>query len=280
MKLYFNTLLEQAGIDPADVRLLRHHKVYQGGRTPYSLWRDDRPEFERYQSSQPVGRKAYFNSPYWASFVVPPDGSTLFAGLYKISGYEPVAPDWVDPLARQTSAQIGKDLNIYRFERLSEFEPLATRLKVEWGGGARQWVQRAAGKSGNKVIVELVREFREPDFPGYTRFIRSLGDLHGIPRSWAVTLSAARGVYLLTCPRTHEQYVGSAYGADGFWGRWQSYVATGHGGNVALRSRDPSDYQVSILEMAGSAATPEEIIKLEDLWKQKLQSREMGLNRN
>ena len=156
MKLYFNTLLEQAGIDPADVRLLRHHKVYQGGRTPYSLWRDDRPEFERYQSSQPVGRKAYFNSPYWASFVVPPDGSTLFAGLYKISGYEPVAADWVDPLARQTSAQIGKDLNIYRFERLSEFEPLAARLKVEWGGGARQWVQHTAptvsGVAGNPML--------------------------------------------------------------------------------------------------------------------------------
>ncbi|WP_410001986.1 hypothetical protein [Rubinisphaera sp. JC750] len=55
---------------------------------------------------------------------------------------------------------------------------------------------------------------------------------------------------------------------------------TGHGGNVELKVRDPSDYQVSILEVAGSAATTEEILSLESLWKQKLQSREMGLNRN
>jgi hypothetical protein len=59
-----------------------------------------------------------------------------------------------------------------------------------------------------------------------------------------------------------------------------SYARDGHGGNVGLKSRDPSDYQVSILEVAGSAATVDEIIAMEGLWKQKLQSREMGLNRN
>ena len=39
---------------------------------------------------------------------------------------------------------------------------------------------------------------------------------------------------------------------------------------------DPSDYQVSILEVAGSAATVEAILSMETLWKRKLQSREMG----
>jgi hypothetical protein len=93
-------------------------------------------------------------------------------------------------------------------------------------------------------------------------------------------LRASNGVYLLTCPKTKEQYVGKADGAEGFWGRWQEYVRTGHGGNVALKSRDPGDYQVSILEVAGTAATPEVIAKMEILWKKKLQSQEMGLNRN
>ena len=54
----------------------------------------------------------------------------------------------------------------------------------------------------------------------------------------------------------------------------------GHGGNVALKSRDPADYQVSILEVAGTAATTDDVIKMEVQWKSKLQSREMGLNRN
>jgi len=35
-----------------------------------------------------------------------------------------------------------------------------------------------------------------------------------------------------------------------------------HGGNLGLKSRDASDYQVSILEVAGSAATFEKIIAM------------------
>ena len=55
---------------------------------------------------------------------------------------------------------------------------------------------------------------------------------------------------------------------------------TGHGGNVALKSREPSDYQVSILEVAGSNLRIEDIVAMETRWKRKLQSGEMGLNRN
>jgi hypothetical protein len=69
-------------------------------------------------------------------------------------------------------------------------------------------------------------------------------------------------------------------GRTGSGGRWQEYARTGHGGNIALKIRDPSDYQVSILEVAGSSATAEKIGIMEGRWQSKLQSREMGLNRN
>jgi hypothetical protein len=101
-----------------------------------------------------------------------------------------------------------------------------------------------------------------------------------LPKHWTATLQSSRGVYLLTCPRTKEQYVGSATGEKGFWGRWQEYLANGHGGNVVLRSREPSDYQVSILEVAGTALAENDIVKLEQRWKAKLQTRQMGLNGN
>lgn len=80
-----------------------------------------------------------------------------------------------------------------------------------------------------------------------------------MPLSWQAVLKATRGVYLLAYPRTGEHYVGSAYGDDGFLGRWNEYAATGHGGNAGRRSRDPSDYLVSILEVAGSNMSAEEI---------------------
>ncbi|MFA6220394.1 MAG: GIY-YIG nuclease family protein [Erythrobacter sp.] len=278
--LTFNMLLDNAGIEPRDVRLMRHQHVAKDGLTPFALWRDNRSEFERYQSAQRADRRAHFASRYWAGFVVPPDGSTMFAGMYKVFSHSPVSADWVDPLMRQTAAQMGRELDIYEFQRMIDFDHLIGCLKVDWGKGTRSWAQRADSKSGNKPIIELSQNFREPDFPGFTSFIGNLGSLPSLPTSWIAVLTAAKGIYLLTCPRTREQYVGSAYGAGGFWGRWQAYVATGHGGNVGLKSRDPSDYQVSILEVMGSAVTVEETIAAEQLWKAKLQSRDMGLNRN
>lgn len=169
-------------------------------------------------------------------------------------------------------------MDIYDYRRLPAFDVYAGCLKIEWGDGKRSWNQRAHQQE--KRIVELTQSFKAPEFPGYTSFICDLGALLSVPASWITALSTVRGVYLLTCPRTREQYVGAAYGTSGFWGRWQSYIASGHGGNEGLRSRDPSDYQVSILEVAGSGAATNDIIAMEQLWKAKLQSREMGLNRN
>jgi len=280
MALRFNMVLSDSGINPREVRLMRHQHVAKDGLTPYAIWRDNRDEFERYQSAQREDRRSYFASRFWAGFVVPPDGSTMFAGLYEVSGHSPVPVDWVDPLIRETATQMGRALDIYEYRRVSEFDNLIGCLKIDWGPGTRSWAQRAGSKTGNKPIVELTQSFQEPDFPGFTRFIGDLGSLLSLPSTWIAVLSATKGIYLLTCPRTREQYVGSAYGADGFWGRWQAYVANGHGGNVGLKSRDASDYQVSILEVMGSAATVDEIIATEQLWKAKLQSRDMGLNKN
>jgi hypothetical protein len=169
-------------------------------------------------------------------------------------------------------------VDIYELTLDERLNDLAGRLVIAWGDGERAWLQRADRQ--NKVVLEIREAFREPDFPGFARFISPLSHVQRLPVAWVMALSSSRGIYLLTCPRTREQYVGSATGAEGFHGRWLSYTRDGHGGNVGLKSRDPSDYQVSILEVAGSAATVDEIIAMEGLWKQKLQSREMGLNRN
>jgi hypothetical protein len=152
------------------------------------------------------------------------------------------------------------------------------RLIIDWGPGDRAWIQRADQQS--KRIIELRREFKEPDFPGFLTFIEPLSKLDKIPKTWVAAFQSSKGVYLLTCPKTKEQYVGSATGDEGFWGRWQDYIQTSHGGNVALKSRNPSDYQVSILEIAGSSSTRDDILGMEQQWKKKLQSQDMGLNRN
>lgn len=275
--LTFNMLLATSEIPTADVRLLRHQDIGAMGQTPYNLWRDRPDQFELYQARQRLDRASYFKGQFWASFVVAPDGSTLFVGLYRIGEASLAPAGELNPL---TGCPLAYPCNRYETERVVEFDKFAGRLKIDWGDGTRSWVQKADGVSGDKQIVELTKDFREPVFPGYARFITNLSELPSLPAGWITALCASGGIYLLTCPKTKEQYVGSAYGEDGFWGRWQSYYATGHGGNVGLKSREPSDYQISILEVAGSTALPEDVIVIEQLWKNKLQSRDMGLNRN
>jgi len=278
MPILFNSLLAQIELKPQNVILLRHQdKRAARGRTPYELWRDDRPAFECYQSIQSFeNRPKLSRAPNWASFVATPDGATMFVGLYAAKYIGVLAEDTPHPHNDGVDlAGICDSYNLHLDERLAD---LKGKAFIEWGDGTRAWVQRADKQ--NKQVVEVRREFKEPEFPGFLNFSAPLSKVEGLPKTWSENLKHAAGVYLLTCPRTREQYVGSASGEEGFWRRWMEYVATGHGGNVALKSREYSDYQVSILEVAGSASNADDILKMEHKWKEKLQSREMGLNRN
>ncbi|WP_084592355.1 GIY-YIG nuclease family protein [Novosphingobium sp. MBES04] len=277
--LLFTDLLMKAGFSPADVRLLRHQTKGRNGKTPYILWRDQLAAFEDYQHVQTASNRASIAAPIWASFVVPPSGGTLFAGLYSARRVGPAEDGWIDPLQGVPGSTLtSHDLDRYDTERLTNLADYTGRLWIELGSGTRSWIQRADRQ--NKPICELTRTFREDAFPGYTHFLARISELQGLPATWVTALSAARGVYLLTSSRTREQYVGSAAGVNGFFGRWLNYAQDGHGGNLGLRSSEPSDYQVSILEVCGSSSTQDDIVAIEQLWKRKLQSREMGLNRN
>jgi hypothetical protein len=277
MPVTFNTILRGAGLDPAEVRLLRHQdQRAERGRTPYELWRDDRPRFEVYQRLQQTKNRPRFRASYWASFVGTRDGDTLFVGLYAVKCLGLLRQD--TPRPHREGIDKAGSCDEYEMKVQPSLADLDGRLVIAWGDGARAWVQHADRR--DKTVVEIRKEFAEPAFPGFLEFREPLSKIEGLAKGWIEVLRSSRGVYLLTCPKTKEQYVGSATGEECFWQRWVEYARTGHGGNVALKSRDPSDYQVSILEVAGTAATPDEIRTMEGRWQRKLQSREMGLNRN
>lgn len=279
MMLSFTDLLKKAGLVPGNVRLLRHQTKTPTGRTPYRLWRDHRPAFADYQSAQTVENRAKLTAPLWASFVAPPTGGTLFAGIYTAERVGTVDPGWIDPLYDKPVTDLTHgELDRYETTLTPHLGEYIGRLWIEWGSGTRSWVQRPDLQ--DKAIVELTRVFHEDPFPGYAHFLSKVSEIEGLPSTWISALQVARGVYLLTSVRTREQYVGSATGADGFFGRWKNYAEDGHGGNIGLKSSEPSDYEISILEVSGSAVSQEEIVAAEQVWKQKLRSREMGLNRN
>jgi len=277
MPIMFNTILSEADLLLTDVRIIRHKDNRASrGRTPYELWRDNREQFELYQSTQNIRNRNKFAAPYWAVFIVNRNDETMFAGVYAAKYRGLLEQDTLKP--HMDGIDQAGSVDVYDLTLQEKLKDLIGKLFIDWGPGALAWIQYA--DRNNKPVTELRTAFQEPTFPGFLNFIEPLSKLKNMPKSWIAALQSSRGIYLLTCPKTKEQYVGSATGEEGFWGRWQNYMDTGHGGNLGLKSRDPSDYQVSILEVAGTSETIDDILKMEGRWQYKLQSREMGLNRN
>lgn len=271
----FNAVLEAAGINPRKVRLLRHQdRRADRDRTPYRLWREYPDDFMTYQSRQSSFRaKTFGSAEFWAVFVRTPASETLFAGLYRVGLSRPG-----DPLAACVSVKGAVEGDNYvvfdltKSDHLAEFEGVLT---IEWGAGALAWVQYA--HKHDKTVRELRREFREEAFPGYLRFMRLLSEIESMPRNWVERLSEVKGIYVLTSVATKELYVGSATGDGDFYERWLQHAARG-GDAIKFRSRTPSDYQTAILEVAGSNASENDIVRAEHLWMAKLRTNEMGLN--
>lgn len=275
MHILFNHLLEEAGLPLREVRLLRH--ANSTGRSAIDLWRRDRRAFLLYQSVQTFQRRPDFgDAHHWASFASTPAGETLFLGVYRVSFQGVGQKDLPKP--HTSGVDAAGTYHRYKVAETHLLKELAGRLYIEWGRGTRSWIQRPDKQ--NKRITELRRSIDAPVFPGFLNFLEPLSRIESLPAGWSDVLRSSRGVYLLTCPRTGEHYVGKAHGEAGFLGRWLQYVATGHGGNIELKAREPSDYNISILEVAGSSASCDEISAMETRWKLKLRSRVNGLNRN
>ena len=270
MTLTFDHILSTVNVDTLAVHLVRHKDGRQGTRKSiYALWRDDRDAFELYQSIQ--GRPIFRVGNLVASFVATPQNETLFAGFYKVNGQKSAPVRLIDPVSNEDAS--GKFLyDLVRDDRLSKH---VGKLTIDWGKGLRSWAQR--GGRSQKPVLSIKQTVEDERFPGYLLFLDNLSGIQNIPASWRERLSEVKGVYVLTCPRTHELYVGSATGGGGFYERWCQHAVKG-GDAVRFRSREPADYQVSILEVAGSAASDRDIIHAEQLWMKKLQAREMGLN--
>lgn len=275
--LQFNQLLRDAGIEPADVRLLRHLPTV-ANQSLLDIWRADPAKFESYQSLQLRTDRPRFGRRYWASFIGTWDGRTVFTGLYENLAHDELSGPIVDPIS---GIAIQAEVDLYQTAAIEALRDYRGRLFIEWGGGVsgkRAWNQRADAQ--DKAITELHLDIGEKPFPGLLAINMPLSQLATLPPTWIEHLAAARGVYLLSCPRDGSLYIGSASAAGGFWARWSSYLANGHGGNIGLIDRQPSDFYATIVQVAGSGETADDILTAEACWKEKLRTREWGLNRN
>ena len=269
----FNTLLEEASLDPNKIYLLRHEDDRLAPGRLLSAWLNEKEKFEHYQAGQ-KWKNRFPEGSSLASFVVTTTRETLFVGIYDVLHLSRISGPFEDPLLGKMPAE---DRAWHETQHSDRMRDLEGRVVIDWGPAPRQWRQLAGNQ--NKLVTEIRPRFKEDPFRGYKRFRYPMGELRNIYPSWKARLEEVRGVYLLVFD-DGMQYVGSATGERGFWQRWEGYFASGHGRNkVLIRDRrDARNAMVSILETSGSQETRNDIVRREMFCQKMLGSRAKALD--
>lgn len=271
---------------------MRHRPYEPGLRRVFAWIAADRPDlYKTYQASQfSRAEKSLSRARYLASFIGLASGRAVFVTLYNVASATPITRDklWEIPenieLVRlgMTGWSKGDDLRDrlwFDLQSSGPFQPFSGRLEVEWPGGERSWFRWA---NKNKFPVTAIHETSvlERDMPDWDVLTLQWSELGSLPVSWAARLAEWRGIYLIVDESDGRGYVGSAYGSDNLLGRWRVYASTGHGGNRELRGRDPKNFRFSILQRVSPDMDAEEVIEMENKWKLRLHTRDLGLNKN
>lgn len=180
------------------------------------------------------------------------------------------------------------EASFFDIEKIGVFADYEGKLIIDWGKSARSWAQRGTTE---KPIV-AIQANQQKTFSGFENLILSYTDLKEIVEdsityaNWHTALSSVYAVYLITDTESGKHYVGSAYNKGGLLGRWSVYVETGHGYNkkmVELLKEYPDrhlKFEFSVLQILPKNLSDDEVIHVENLWKEKLHTRDFGLNEN
>ncbi len=283
-----NDLLQRKAIEPNEVLVLRHRPTEPNLRKILPWLASENPlGFNFYQQTQTSRVESQMQkASFVASFIGHEAGKAIFIGLYQIRGFRQITRAALDKVpAQRELLKYGMDTGDRKVQLLfdlAQIEPYADwkgKLIVRWPPPERSWSRWAANNhfEVDAILEESILHARMPD---WRELVLSWDELHVIPRKWREFLEASRGIYYILDVTDGKGYVGSAYGIDNILGRWLNYAKTGHGGNKLLRKRKARNLRFSILERVSPDLEVAEIIKRENTWKIRLQTRQFGLNEN
>jgi len=242
------------------------------GINPLNVFVRDKNEWKGWQSHR--GSKNEWTREYIFS-LIKFDNNWLFGGVFKV-------------MERQQKS--------YDVQLTNTFEGLIGRLVISGiptrrGQGRSFNLETYYNKFNVNQIFQNVYDGQH--FPGYENInvsFRNLEHIYSINKTdWKSALSNLKGVYLITDLKTNKKYIGSAYGDQGIWQRWQSYISNGHGGNKLLKKLIKEEsmayakkyYKFSLLEFRGMKTDDRVIIYRESFWKEVLNTRgDFGYNDN
>jgi hypothetical protein len=224
-------------------------------------------------------KKRNFKCPRILSLIKLPTGRWLFAGVYEVHG----PPKFV---------QAQKPHYEYSTNEVTGLDDLTGRVIVSFDRPGRAPYLRGK-RYGDKLLVDHIMPVRYSFkiFPGFKLVLLMQSELRLIVsrglESWRAALSSVAGIYLITDRSCGRHYVGSACGSGGIWARWCAYANGLHGGNRDLAellsekgAAHADNFQYSILEILSPIESPNIVLERESFWKEALDSRLHGYNKN
>ncbi len=270
MTLTLGPILLSAGIDPGDAQAIRHVFVreHEDSGLPGIHADSSDDEILAYTSEQSANPRLFPVDPprFWVVFIR--EGGDR-ARLWSV-------------LENRGEVSNDSGLRIFDLVASDHLADLRDRLVIGWRS-PRAWRLNGPTVAGYPVME--IADAQPVPFPGFDRLILDRAQLQAVMRehryaAWRTALSSVVGIYLITDTRDGRQYVGKADGAESIRQRWSAYAANGHGGNAELRSVDPIGFRYSILRVFDPATPTRVIDEAESHFKNALDTRKHGLNRN
>lgn len=270
MTLTLEPILRSAGIDPANALVIRHAYVREhedSGRHGIHADSTDE-EILQYTREQSTDPRRFPTMPprIWIVFIR--EGGDR-ARLWSV-------------LENHGETSNDGSRRVFDLVESGFMADLANRLVIGWRSPRAWWLK---GPTAAGYPVMEIADAQPVPFPGFDRLVLDHAQLQAVMRehryaSWCTALSSVVGVYLITDTRDGRQYVGKADGVENIRQRWNAYAANGHGGNVELRGLDPTGFRFSLLRVFDPATPTSEIDAAESHFKNALDTRRHGLNRN
>lgn len=186
---------------------------------------------------------------------------------------------------------------------IESYKKYAFRVVVKYHKVEQNGIILAKNLLPKLEVVEIwppEKEVLDKSFPGYNNVSVSYGELKNrlaTSDEWRAFLKARKGVYLISDTSNGKLYVGSAYGENGIYGRWKTYVESGFDKNEVENGKYPNrdfqrivkengmdyikkNFHYSLLETFADDVNIEYIIRRESWWKTQLLSRDFGYNAN
>jgi hypothetical protein len=254
-----------------------HLACWNGSNQPLDVFVNDKDEWDNWNRWR--SKKDDFNREFILALIdfYPEKDRWLFGGIYRVLSRGGV-----------------NDSHSYRVELANEGRPLIGRLKLALKRPSRAKAMKLEKLYTSLVVSEiLAAPYTGEAFLGYDQLHVPFSMLETIINTqrldWKGALQSVKGVYLLSDTSNGKLYVGSAYGEEGVWARWTSYVQTGHGNNDLLSKviaqhgvqYAREHFKLALLEHHPMRTDDNYVIKREQYWKDVLLSRgELGYNKN